>query len=99
MESTKMKTVMKTNTPEAASDEKRHPLKTFTQGDVSASVWARDHLVRGESRRFYSVTFERSYRDATGQFRYARSFNPGDLGALMWMCDQASKYLEEQQAA
>ena len=33
--------------------------------------------------RFYSITFERSYRDNTGQYRYTRSFNPDDLGALM----------------
>lgn len=81
--------------PDAAAshDAKRRPLTTLRQGDVSASVWARDHQVRGERTRFYSVTFERSYKDATGKYCYTRSFDPDDLGALMALCQQAGEYV------
>lgn len=84
---------------QASPEVKRGPIKTFRQADVSASVWARDHVIRGEPRRFYSVTFERSYRDATGHYRYTRSFSPDDLGALMSLCQQAGDFILELQAA
>ncbi len=80
-----------------SQDAKRRPLKTFTQGDVSASVWSRDHLIKGQPTRFYSVTFERSYRDSSRQIRYTRSFNPDDLGTLMSLCQQAGDYLTSLQ--
>jgi hypothetical protein len=82
--------------PAAPAAEKRRPLTTLRQGDVSASVWAREHQVRGEMTRFYSVTFERSYKDSTGKYCYTRSFNPDDLGALMALCQQASEYIAGQ---
>jgi hypothetical protein len=81
----------------APQDAKRRPLKTFTIGDVHASVWGRDHMVKGQSMRFYSVSFERSYRDATGKTAYSRSMNPDDLGALMSLCQQAGEYVNEAQ--
>lgn len=88
------KDVVATKAAETApQDAKRRPLKTYRQGDVSASVWARDHVVRGEPRRFYSVTFERSYRDGDGKYRYTRSFSPDDLGALVSTCQQTGDYL------
>ena len=81
----------------ASQEEKRRPLKTFTLGDVHASVWARAHEVRGHPRRFYSITFERSYRDGNGRYRYTRSFNPDDLGALMSLCQQAGDFITSLQ--
>ncbi len=92
------KPVTKTAAPAPQADNsKRRPLKTFTMHDVSASVWSRDHVIRGEPRRFYSVTFERSYRDASGKYRYTRSFNPDDLGTLMSLCQQVGEYLLDLQ--
>lgn len=81
----------------APQDAKRRPLKSFTMGEVHASVWARDHVVKGQPRRFYSITFERSYRDSTGKTAYSRSMNPDDLGALMSLCQQAGEYVNEAQ--
>ena len=81
----------------ASQDAKRRPLKSFALNGVSASVWARDHEVRGEARRFFSVTFERSYRDATGKTAYSRSMNPEDLGPMMSLCQQAGEFINEAQ--
>ena len=88
-------TTMAASAPQAESSpqEKRRPLKTFTLGDAHASVWARDHEVKGRATRFYSVTFERSYRDRDGKNGYSRSFNPDDLGAVMSLCQQAGEYV------
>ncbi len=60
-------------------------------------MWARDHAIKGELTRFYSVSFERSYRGSDGKYGYSRSFNPDDLGALMTLCQQAGDYLLELQ--
>ncbi len=78
----------------APQDAKRRPLKTFTLGDVHASVWARDHAINGRLTRFYSASFERSYRDSAGKTGYSRSFNPDDLGTLMALCQEAGQYID-----
>lgn len=80
----------------ASQEAKRRPIKTFSQEDVSASVWSRDHLIKGETTRFYSITFERRYRD-NGQYRYTHSFNPDDLGKLISLCQQAGDYFTSLQ--
>ena len=81
----------------APQEAKRRPLKTFTLGDVHASVWGRDHVVKGQPMRFYSVSFERSYRDAAGKIAYSRSMNPDDLGPLMTLSQQVREYISEVQ--
>jgi len=93
MENSKKKDASRKEAAAPSKEEKRKPLTTLRQGDVSASVWSRDHEVRGEMTRFYSVTFERSYKDSTGKYCYTRSFNADDLGALMSLCQQAGEYI------
>jgi hypothetical protein len=95
MESTKKSASRKEAS--APQDAKRRPLTTLRQGDVSGSIWARDHEARGQMTKFYSVTFERSYKDSTGKYCYTRSFNPDDLGALMSLCQQAGEYINGQE--
>jgi hypothetical protein len=70
-------------------------------GDISASIWSRDHLVRGESRTFYSLTLERSFRDRDGAYRYTRSFDPDSLGSLVTAIQKADEFLRtlEESAA
>jgi len=74
-------------------EPKRAPLKTFVLDSVSASIFARDRVVRGRPRTFYSVSFTRSYKDASGQFKYTKSFDVDDLGAVVSCAQQASEYL------
>jgi len=69
------------------------PLKVFRIDDVSASVFARDREIRGESWTFYSVTFSRSYKDSSGQWRYTKWFDLEDLGKVVTVAQQASDYI------
>lgn len=78
---------------EAASTAKRRPIKTLRVEDCSASIWARDFVVQGEPRTFYSVTLERSYKDRDGQWRYTKSFDLESLGKLVALCQQASEFI------
>ena len=67
----------------AVPAEKRGPYKTIRVEDVSASIWARERQIKGEMIVFYSVSFERRYRAADGQWRYTRSFDLDDLGKVV----------------
>lgn len=77
--------------PDAAPAATRRPVKTIRVDDCSASIWAREFAVQGEPRTFYSVTLERSYKDRDGAWRYAKSFDPESLGAVVALCQQASE--------
>jgi hypothetical protein len=79
--------------PPAPQDEKRRPIQSFREDDVSASVWARQHMVRGQLLTFYSVTLERSYRDNTGQYRYTKIFDGDCLGRLAAVIQKAAEYI------
>lgn len=75
-------------------DAKRRPLATIRVEDCSASIWAREHVVQGSSKVFYSVTLERSYKDRDGAWKYTRSFDPDSLGKLVMLCQQASERID-----
>jgi hypothetical protein len=79
--------------PTVSPDEKRRPIQSFREDDVSASVWARQHMVRGQLLTFYSVTLERSYRDNTGQYRYTKIFDGDCLGRLAAVIQKAAEYI------
>jgi hypothetical protein len=76
-----------------SQEAKRRPIHTIRIEDVSASVWQRDHLVRGQQRTYYSITIERSYRDSTGQYRYTRTFDADSLGQLVTVIQRAAEHI------
>jgi hypothetical protein len=71
----------------------KHPIKVLSADDVSASVFRRTAMIRGEERTFYSVSFSRSYRDAHGTWRYIKSFGLEDLGKVITVAQQADEYI------
>jgi hypothetical protein len=73
--------------------EKRGPVKILRIDDVSASIFKRDLPSRGESRTFFSVAFSRSYKDASGEWNYSKSFDLEDLGKIVALCQQADEYI------
>lgn len=68
-------------------------MKVFRIDDVSASVFARERQFRDETRTFYSVTFSRSYKDSSGQWKYTKWFDLEDLGKVVTVAQQASDYV------
>jgi len=81
----------------AATVLKRQPLRTIRVEDCSASIWAREAQVRGDIVVFYSVTFERSYKDRDGSWKYTKSFDFESLGKLVRLCQEASEVIESLQ--
>lgn len=95
-----METKKKKSAPESAAvamqDASRRPAKTFRVDDCSLSLWARERNIHGETVVFYSATMERSYKDASGAWKYTRSFDADSLGKLVTLCQQASDFINEQ---
>ena len=83
----------------ASQDAKRRPIKTIRVGDCSASIWAREYARNDTMQVFYSVTLERSYRDAGGQYRYTKTFDPPSLPQVVSLCQQAQEAIDELQQA
>lgn len=77
----------------APQDAKRGPVHTIRIGEVSASVWSREHVVQGQPRTFYSATFERSYKTRDGAWGYSRSFDPDSFGHLISVIQKADEHI------
>ena len=66
------------------SDTKK-PAARINLHPVSAAIWQN----RNPKGTFYSVTFERSYRDEGGKWQTSSNFNVNDLLLLAKVADQA----------
>lgn len=94
-------TVVATIAPTTLQDAKKRPALTLRVEDCSASIWAREYMVQGTPRIFYSVSFERAYKARDG-WKYTRSFGHENLGHLISLCQQANEKigsLMQQEAA
>lgn len=90
-------TIQTQNAP--ASSASKRPLKTIREDDCSASIWPRTVTKDGSDRIFYSVTFERRYKDKDGQFHYTKSFDAGSLSQLATVIQKTSDELQALQAS
>jgi hypothetical protein len=66
---------------------------------VLAASWYRVYAVKGKLTDFYSLTFERSYRDKGGDWKYTKSFSIEDLpklGTLIHMAETAVSEIRSQ---
>jgi len=76
------------------SDTKK-PAAKVSLYPVSAAIW-RNQNPKGV---FYSVTFERSYKDDAGKFQTSSTFNAGDLLVLSKVADLADSKIRELRAS
>jgi hypothetical protein len=72
------------------------PAATIKRSPVNAAIW-RNQTQKGEV--FYSVTFERSYKDDAGNWKSSDSFNAGDLLLLAKVADEAHTKIYELRAS
>jgi hypothetical protein len=78
----------------ASNSSKPRPLHTEKIGALSASIWPNP---TSEGRTFYSVTFERAYRDGD-TFKSASSFNHDDLLNVAKLAERAETYIAMKMA-
>jgi len=84
---------MATNTSKKkqSTEPAKPPVAKLRLGLLNASIWERTT----EKGTFYSVTFERRYRDSNGEWQSTHGYDANDLLALSKLADQAhSRILE-----
>jgi len=91
---TERKSIMTLKKSTTTTAEKANPpIAKIRVGLITASIWERP----SESGTFYSVSFERRYRDSDGNWQTTHSYDTGDLLALAKAADLAhSKIVEAQ---
>ena len=67
------------------SDNKK-PASKIDLHPVKAAIWRNEN---GKGEAFYSVTFERSYKDDAGKWQSSTSFSGNELLLLAKVADQA----------
>jgi hypothetical protein len=80
---------------EPATEERNVPINVFRLEDVSASVFSRTY----NGRTFYSVSLSRSYKSASGDWRYTKNFDREDLGKIVALCQQAAEYIDRLESS
>lgn len=88
---------MATNTSKTtqSSESAKPPVAKLRIGLINASIWQRVT----ENGTFHSVTFERRYRDANGEWQSTHSYDVSDLLLLAKLADQAHTEISRLQSA
>jgi hypothetical protein len=68
------------------------PEKRFNCGPVSASIWASNKTVNGETVRFCSVTINKAYKEDE-EWKHTNSFNIEDLPKVALVATEAYRYI------
>ena len=90
METKKKPAPVKEQKVDTTTEERRVPINVFRLEDVSASIFSRSY----NGRTFYSISFSRSYKNASGEWRYTKNFDREDLGKIVTLCQQAAEYID-----
>lgn len=72
---------------------KQKPLHHIRVGTVRASIWKQS---AEEKEPFYTVTFSRSYKDKSDQWKNGHSYLSHDLEALMECAQLARNWIRLQ---
>ena len=77
-----------------ASSGTQAPVKTFRLGRIKAAVWENE----SEQRKFYNVTFARTYVDDAKNYHDTDSFGRDDLPLVAKLADQAHTFIFDRLA-
>jgi len=70
----------------------KHPVKTFRLGRIKAAVWENEV----DNKKFYNVTFARTYVDEAKNFHDTDSFGRDDLPLVAKLADMAHTFIFER---
>ena len=65
------------------------PVKTFRLGRIKAAVWENE----ADQKKFYNVTFARTYLDEARTYHDTDSFGRDDLPLVAKLADQAHTFI------
>jgi len=70
------------------------PAKTFRLGRIKAAIWENE----SDSKKFYNVTFARTYVDEARNYHDTDSFGRDDLPLVAKLADQAHTFIFDKLA-
>jgi hypothetical protein len=70
------------------------PVKTLRLGRIKAAVWENE----ADQKKFYNVTFARTYMDDAKNYHDTESFGRDDLPLVAKLADQAHTFIFERLA-
>jgi hypothetical protein len=90
---------MPSKTAQSASPAKpatsaKLPVKTFRLGRIKAAVWENE----ADQKKFYNVTFARTYVDDAKNYHDTDSFGRDDLPLVAKLADQAHTFIFDRLA-
>ena len=75
--------------PKSATTTSKLPVQTFRLGRIKAAVWENE----ADQKKFYNVTFARTYMDEARIFHDTDSFGRDDLPLVAKLADQAHSFI------
>lgn len=73
--------------------EKQAPVKRFSTGAISATIWLNTTLKNGKELAFNTVSFERRYKDKEGNWKSSNSLRQSDLPKALVVLRRAYEHL------
>jgi hypothetical protein len=80
--------------PTKPASSAKLPVKTFRLGRIKAAVWENE----ADQKKFYNVTFARTYLDEGRNFHDTDSFGRDDLLLVAKLADQAHTFIFDRLA-
>lgn len=84
----------KSTQPANATASSKLPVKTFRLGRIKAAVWENE----ADHKKFFNVTFARTYVDDAKQYHDTDCFGRDDLPLVAKLADHAHTFIFEQLA-
>ena len=76
------------------SEKPNQPVKKFKAGAISATVWENQaQNQQGETVSYKSVSFDRTYKDANGEWQHTNSLRMTDLPKATLVLSKAYEFL------
>ena len=88
------KTAQPASQPKNTATGSKAPVKTFRLGRIKAAVWENE----ADQKKFFNVTFARTYMDDARNFHDTDSFGRDDLPLVSKLADQAHSFIFERLA-
>ena len=80
--------------PKTATTGPKVPVKTFRLGRIKAAVWENE----ADQKKYFNVTFARTYVDEAKNYHDTDSFGRDDLPLVAKLADQAHTFIFERLA-
>lgn len=74
--------------------ENKGPIKKIKAGSISATIWEnKNQNNKGEDISYMSITLDRSYKDANGEWKKTNSFRAADIPKAGLALSKAYEFL------